>query len=471
MRPPSAKTRSEADLSASKRRHRIGIADVESRSQSETKFVGRQSRGVSWPVFLFLVGLVIPWLIQVGPARLSVYRIVLLATLVPSLFMWLSGRAGNVRAVDIAIITYALWCALGLFTLHGWSAGIEPSGTIFIETVGVYFLARCHIRDADDFYNVALLLFKIVVALVPFAIIEAVTGRNVVIEAFSVILPTHVDGSLGYADYRLGLKRVQVCFDHPILFGVFSGSIFAFAYLVLGYGKTHFQRCKKSAWVALAVFLSLSAGPLSAVVAQIILLIWNSLLKEFKERWKMLWLVLIAMYVLVAIGSNQSVPEFYITHFSFDQASAYYRVLIWKFGSATALNHPFFGVGLNEWERPEWMPPSIDMFWLFHAIRYGIPAGLLMLFAFLSVFWAVGIKKGLSERISEYRTAYMFVMVGFFIVGWTVHFWNATYVLFIFLIGCGVWILDADSDDRPTSCRKNRNKPSRKLTLKNPIRA
>ena len=92
-------------------------------------------------------------------------------------------------------------------------------------------------------------------------------------------------------------------------------------------------------------------------------------------------------------------------------------MLIWHYGSASALNHPLFGVGLNEWERPEWMPPSIDNFWLFLAVRYGLPAPFLLLLAFLSIFLAVGFKKGLDDKITAYRTAFLITMTAFFMVG------------------------------------------------------
>src|SRR5262245_43976768 len=40
---------------------------------------GRTERKrICWPVFLFLIALVAPWVIPIGPLRLSVYRIVLL---------------------------------------------------------------------------------------------------------------------------------------------------------------------------------------------------------------------------------------------------------------------------------------------------------------------------------------------------------------------------------------------------------
>ena len=39
-------------------------------------------------------------------------------------------------------------------------------------------------------------------------------------------------------------------------------------------------------------------------------------------------------------------------------------------------------------------------------------------------------------------------MTAFFVVAWTVHFWNATYVLFMFLMGSGVWMLDVKPKHR-----------------------
>ncbi len=35
-------------------------------------------------------------------------------------------------------------------------------------------------------------------------------------------------------------------------------------------------------------------------------------------------------------------------------------------------------------------------------------------------------------------------MVSLFVAGWAVHFWNEPYVLLMFLMGSGVWLLDHD---------------------------
>jgi len=92
--------------------------------------------------------------------------------------------------------------------------------------------------------------------------------------------------------------------------------------------------------------------------------------------------------------------------------------------------------------------PSIDNFWLVLAIRAGLPAPILLLLAILSIFLTLGFKKGLDERTTEYRTAFLIVMTGIFLVGWTVHFWDTAYVVLLFLMGSGAWILDIETKER-----------------------
>src|SRR5262245_18198810 len=71
-----------------------------------------------------------------------------------------------------------------------------------------------------------------------------------------------------------------------------------------------------------------------------------------------------------------------------------------------------------------------------------------MLLAFLWIYLEVSLKKGPEGRLVEYRAAFLISMTGFFLTGWTVHFWDAALVLFLFLMGSGVWMLDVESKDR-----------------------
>ncbi len=400
-----------------------------------------QRKGVHWPVALFLIALVIPWVFYIGSLRLSVYRLVLLLTFLPCLIRWIGGKAGRIRIADIALLLYLFWVTLSFVVIHGWESSFQSAGIIILETMGPYLLARCYVRDAEDFYNVVRLLFRIVVALIPFAIIEFVSGVNVSRELFAIVLPTLTDAM----PTRLGLTRVQSMFDHPILFGVFTGSIFALVHLVLGYRRDTVQRFSMTAIVGATSMLSVSSGPLTALVTQGFLLFWNALLSAFRFRWILLIALVTFTSLAIELVANRSLLDIVVTHFLFDPGSYWFRKVIWTYGTASALNHPLFGTGLGDWERPPWMSPSIDNFWLLQAVHNGLPAAFLILLAFGSIFLAVGLKKGLDDKLDNYRTGFLIAMTGFFQVGWTVAFWDAAYVLFVFLMGSGVWILDVET--------------------------
>jgi hypothetical protein len=184
------------------------------------------------------------------------------------------------------------------------------------------------------------------------------------------------------------------------------------------------------------------------VALQILLLSWNGLLRWLNSRWKILIGLLAVLIVLIEIVAKRSALNIITSFFIFDDASYWYRMLIWTYGSASVANHPLFGVGLNDWPRPEWMPPSIDNFWLFQAVRSGLPAPILFMLCFFWIVLAVGLKRDLDDKLIECRTGFLITMTFFFFTGWTVAFWGNIYVLFLFLMGSGVWILDAQATNR-----------------------
>ncbi|MCR6502416.1 O-antigen ligase domain-containing protein [Shinella sp. CPCC 101442] len=397
----------------------------------------------SLPVTLFILSLFLPFLFSVGSLELSPFRLVLLASVLPCLYKWASGGAGRLRFADFTLLLYCFWCFVSLCAVHGVSQGLQSGGIQFIETMGPYLLARCYIRSAEDYYRVTRLFYRVILFLMPFAFFEALTGENILLDLMRHMLTTHPN----LHDTRWGLRRVQSVVEHPILFGVICGAMLGPVYCVLGYAKTAPKRYAKAAVIATTTFLSMSSGPISGLFAQIVLIAWDKILVRIKARWKLLWAGLGAGYVVVATMSNQSVFEFFITHFSFSPENAYYRVLIWNFGTGSVMNHPLFGTTMMGWDRPDWMPPSIDMFWLYQAIIYGIPAAALMLLTFLAIFVAVAIRKIDDVKLAAYRMGFLASLTGFFLVGWTVHFWNATYVIFIFSLGAGVWLLDVKGEE------------------------
>ena len=141
-------------------------------------------------------------------------RVVLVVMILPCLAKWLGGGAGRIRAADIALLLFCLWSALSLFVVQGPAFAVQPAGMLFVETIGHYLLARCHIRSADDFFNIARAMFRVVAVLFPFALFEAVTGRNLLLHSFAAILPSYpgADGAV-----RAGMSRAQVVSaSHPV---------------------------------------------------------------------------------------------------------------------------------------------------------------------------------------------------------------------------------------------------------------
>ncbi|WDR06224.1 O-antigen ligase family protein [Devosia rhodophyticola] len=394
-------------------------------------------------VILLLFTWMLPWEYFLGSVRLTPYRLSLIVLLLPSLMWFAAGRAGRVRLPDVLLLGFALWCMLSLGVVHGISTAFQTGGIQFLETLTPYLIARCCIRNADDFRALARLLTWIVLALLPFAVFEAVTGRNIYLEIMSQFFSTI---ELAHKDPRWGLRRVQLFFEHPILMGVCLGSILTLTHLVVGREFYFGRRWMRSTMVGLTAALSLSSGPLSGMMVQIILMGWNWFFSKIKGRWTIL-ISLVLMFILaVQLFARRPLPNILVS-FAFEQESGYYRILIWNYGSESVARHPWFGVGLGSWDRPAWMPPSIDMFWLYNAIVFGLPGGVLMMAFFAVTVWSIGKVRNLDQRLYDYRAAYLIAMTSFFLTGWMVHFWNGTYVFFLFMVGAGMWLLNVPRQD------------------------
>ena len=411
------------------------------------------------PITLLLVALVLPLAFSVGPIALSPYRFVLLVLTIPTLGSWLSGKAGRIRAADILLLLFCLWCALAILAVHGPEQAFEAGGMLCVETFVAYLIARCHIRTQDDFRATARVILILTLFLLPLALFETISGQKPTLSLFRALGPTIQEVAV---EPRWGLTRAQGPFEHPILFGVFSGGSVALIHLAME-GKIGFlQRWTMTGLGCLTVVLSMSSGPIAALLLQLGLIAWNTLFKGVSSRWRVLWGIGAIVYVVAESATAATVPQI-LTRFAFDQWTAFYRLLIFDYGWASVMAHPFFGTGFGDWLHPAWMSPSIDMFWMVSAIRHGLPAVTLLLLAFLTAVIGVGLRPIADGTLYACRAGYIISMAGFFAVGWTVHFWNATHVLFFCLLGSGMWILDApdEPDKVATRTRSVRSRPLR----------
>jgi hypothetical protein len=330
---------------------------------------------------------------------------------------------------------------------------------MILETMGSYLIGRCLIRTPEAFFYTIKLLFILTIIFFPFAMFETVTSRNLTLELFGKIGTTYVDV---FKDPRWGLDRVQGPFEHPILFGVFFGSIVGPVFYVLGYKRSVLGRVFRTALTVITGAAALSSGPLTALVGQVFIITWDVIFRTVKIRWYILSGLMILQYIIIDTLSNRNPFEVFVSYLAFSSETAYGRLIIWEFGTQSILSNPIFGIGLSDnWVRPYWLAESVDMFWILPAMRHGIPVWILYFTLFFWPFISIIRLKGLGEKMNAFRMGYLSSMIGLFLAGWTVHFWNATFALFMFLLASGVWMLDYIQESVPN---KNLDeKPSVKI--------
>jgi len=148
--------------------------------------------------------------------------------------------------------------------------------------------------------------------------------------------------------------------------------------------------------------------------------------------------------------SNRPAYIAILSHVTFDSSTLYYRADIFKYGMENVWAHPIFGIGLNDWQRPEWMlDPTVDNFWLLTSMRHGIPAFLFL--ATAVVVLLVGKGNAASQNIRGLRTGISICIVATAFAGTTVHFWGPLLTHLAFLLGMAATLKglsDGESADR-----------------------
>ncbi len=98
-------------------------------------------------------------------------------------------------------------------------------------------------------------------------------------------------------------------------------------------------------------------------------------------------------------------------------------------------------MGLYGWgPRPDWLTASVDNFWLLTAVRYGLPALLFLISAIVVIAVRQARNVSRDKELNLYRMGWLATIIGLSVSGITVHFWNAMFAYFFFLVGTGVWM-------------------------------
>ena len=412
---------------------------------------GAMAGRLPWPVSVYLFCTVVPIWFNAGPLLMSTQRLFLVVMILPIILRLLAGQYGRVLPTDVLFLAHVGWFALAL-AVKSPQQMITQTGSVGVEFLGGYALARAYVRTPETFLTLCRTLILIVLCLVPFALHEALTGHPLIIEWLRA-LPGIGSVEIVTIEKRLGLERVQGIFAHPIHFGLFCSVIFSLAFVALKGVTSEARRWTTAAIVAGVGFLGLSSGAWLAIILQILLIAWAAIFARIAWRWWLLVGLFALTWVVIDLLSSRTPLRVFMTYATFSSHNAYWRGTIFEWGLANVLGSaekgiapsPLFGIGMNDWVRPWYMySGSMDNFWLVVTVRYGVPA-----FLFLALGYGLAIARIMRREfeadsvLARIRRAWVFTFLGLTFTLCTVHVWGSVMSFTFFVFGAGMWLITA----------------------------
>lgn len=377
--------------------------------------------------------------ISLGGVYLPSYRIALLATALPAVAMLLRSRDVRWTLVDGAVAFIAFWILLSFSMSYGLGTGLVRGAGITVDTALPYLVARASIRSFRDLRYFLLLCLPGLVISAAILAVESVSGRLLVRPAFASIFGSgnaynagEAVGSLALrGEYRLGLLRAYGTFSHPILGGVMMASFLPLFY----FSGLRSWPLYLGMFAALAAVFSLSSAAFLALIIAVGA-ITIFLVKPYFPKvswWLIVFVLALIVWTLHMVSQNGIIAV--IARLTLSPHTAGYRTLIWQFGSETVANHPWFGIGYQEWERLSWMGESVDAHFLMLAMRHGLAVPVALLVAILYGMVRLGLVfPRLTPVDQKFAIGLNVAMVIYLITAQTVSYFGSTNLVFMTML-------------------------------------
>ncbi len=393
------------------------------------------------PVTLVIASFLCPTELSLflGGLRLPPHRVILIVLFPIALYRLLLSRKVRLQGFDLVFIAFNIW-TVSVFIHHdGVPAGLVYGGSLALEGLGAYLVARAFVRTPEDLANSLKVMLLAISTAALIALPETLLGQNFAHDIMrSITGYVHPVG----VETRLGLTRAYSTFDHPIHYGTFCAGLLT---LLLYVERRPARRQGRAAIVGGATFLGLSSAPMLCLGLQFAMIMWDYLTRGIRSRALMTFAIVAGLYVGISLVSNRGPVGLIATGLTLDSWTGYYRMMIWTHGLENVWAHPWMGIGLADWERPWWMvADTVDAFWLVIAMRQGIPAFLLLVLA-IGLLVNAAVRKGLRSGERETRQllrGWLISLIALCLVAATVHFWNVLYSYFFFFVGMGGLLAD-----------------------------
>ncbi len=388
----------------------------------------------------FFIVTLLPVKPLIGGQRMDPERLFLLVAFLPFAIRMLSGRAGRLTMVDAGMVLFNIWLLISFLVNHGTSQ-LSYAISQVLELAGGYMAGRVLVRSVAEYQRFVRYFLITLAVMLPFGLIELFTSHMLLSEILGKVLPVvQANGAVRY-----GLTRVQVVFPHAILYGLYCSIALSSVYFV--YRARPFRMWTGLGLVFVTTLMSLSSAPMLSIILQTGLIVWN---KITRGAWATLAGLFGAAVAILQLFSNRGPVVFFIETMTLDPQTGWWRIYIWNWGTFNVMQHPLFGIGLNDWVRPKWMiSASVDNFWLLIAMRNGLPALVFLLSAVLVHLVLVIRARNLTEAGKDVRLGYALTLIGLIFLLTTVHVWDevATFVFFFFGIGAFLYTAPAETPD------------------------
>lgn len=396
-------------------------------------------RFARWAIALFFVVIFIPGSFYVG-VRMTPFRLYLILMAVPMALRYAADPTIRITAVDVLVFLAIFWRSLSLVMVHQ-TAEILNAGASFIELFFGYMIGRVFVRSAADYRFFFKCFLVTLVAMLPFALIEATTFVRALRRLFAVVLTQPPEIILG-PHIRYGLMRVQASFDHALLFGTFCS--LGFANMI--YLHRFPRNVVLAGFVGFMTLLAISSSSMIAIVLQAGMVVYERVLRPIRAKWILLGIAGIVVFFSFEAIFGKSIPDYLVTELALNQAGAETRLDQIQYGLKEVWRHPVFGIGLNVARLPFWRSDIFDNFWLHTAVRFGIPAFLFIAGAFAVHFLCVTLRPRTGREQDLLRIGYAIPLATLVLLIGSIAVWGSVVVFMMAYLGAGAWFYNGAED-------------------------
>ena len=389
-------------------------------------------------LFAFVFAVFVPLQFSIFGQVVSLHQLILIAAFVPCISLFcitLYKKTQDLVITDITIALYSLWVSMSIVYVHGLDDQVITIAFHLVNTLGCYLFGRMLVRDKELFVFLMRALVFLVILSIPFAVYENLHSIRT-INSFFANYGLMIDGRKSQ-NIRLGYHRAMLTFDNTILYGVVCSIVTGAAIYIV---STNWEkRILATIAIGVSVCTSISSAAILSYLIQIVLSIIRPAVQKTAERVGhlkiSLMIMVLCLFVYYFVGINL---EKAVTSISISDQTAVYRLYIYKYGFMEVVNSPLFGIGFNDWVRPSAMTDSIDSFWLFNAMRHGVPAFLLIGITFvIPIFLFFKRMNGGHEKLVS---VYTLGLIGATVALGTVHVWGTAHAFVILFLSSGIFL-------------------------------